>query len=129
MTPQIQTHFIITGIFNPEELTDTIGLDPTKVWRAGETVKDTLVSRRFDGWKLSTPEVSSYELDEEIKKIISFLDPHKLKIREYCAKHNLNIELSCIITTEEGEFPSVHFDRKLIEDINNFNAEIDIDFQ
>ena len=127
MAPKIQTHFKVTGCFNPKEFTNKTGLTPTNTWKKGEVVQNTLVTRESDGWKLSTDEIITHDLDAEIKNLISLLSPSKIPIVDYCARNNLNAVFSCVIYTEDDEFPSIHFDRELLEDIRAINAEIDID--
>lgn len=127
MTPKIEMHFNVIGNFNPDNFTKATGLIPTSTWRTGEGVQGTLITRKFDGWKLSLGEIYSHDIDIQFKKLISILMPYQLSILSFCKKNNLNIEFSCVVTTEGDEFPSVYFDKKLINDINNFEADIDID--
>lgn len=127
MIPKIEIHFTITGSFDPDKFTEVTELKPTNTWKTGEKVQKTLITRKHDGWKLSTAETNSHDLDVEINKLISLLEPYKLQITNFCKESNLNIEFSCVINTEDNEFPSIHFDKKLIDNIKSFNAEIDID--
>ena len=127
MIPKIEVSFKVTGKFDPDKFTKDIRLKATRTWRAGESVKDTLITRKFDGWAFSNDASHSHDLDIEITKLISFLKPYRSKITNFCKKHNLNSEFSCVVTTEENEFPSIHFSSDVIEDINVFNAAIDID--
>jgi hypothetical protein len=127
MTPKIKVYFIVTGRFDPDEFTKAIGLKPKIVWRAGETVQNTLIKRKSDGWKITIDETASYDLDVEVKKLISVLDPYNVGIAHYCKENDLNAEFSCVVTTKEDEYPSIHFDKKLLKKIKSFNAEIDID--
>jgi len=126
MLPKIKIHFTITGSFDPDKFTEDIGLKPTNTWKAGEAVQDTLIIRKKDGWKLTVAESESHYLDLEINNLINFLKPYRLQITSFCKKFNLKIEFSCVIYTE-NEFPSIYFDKELLENIRSFNAEIDID--
>lgn len=127
MTPKIEVHFIITGRFNPDEFSKNIGINATSTWRSGEAVNKTLITRKFDGWKISTDSALSHDLDAEITKLIELIKPYRLKINNFCSRRHLNSEFSCVITTTDNVFPSIHLDRNLIDNIKAFNAEIDID--
>lgn len=127
MTPKIQIHFIITGNFDPINFSKIMDIDPTIIWKKGEAVLNTKIIRKNDGWKLSTTEIMSYELDIELNKLISTLEPYRSQITNYCHQLRLNIEFSCVIITDGNEFPSICFNKELINKINNFEAEIDID--
>ena len=127
MIPKIEIQFKITGSFDSEEFTKEIGLKPTHVWRAGDSVQKTLITRKTDGWRISIAEKSSYDLDVEINNLILLLAPFKLSIIDFCNRKKLKAEFSCIITTEDNEFPSMHFGKGLLEEVLDYNAEIDID--
>ncbi len=127
MTPKIIIHFKITGNFNPDELTEAVCLNPTNTWKSGEMVKNTLIVHKYDGWKLSTPEIHSHDLSTEINNIILLIAPYKLQLTNFCNKYHLNTEFSCVLTIEDDEFPSIHFDKELLNNLKSFNAEIDID--
>lgn len=127
MIPKIEVYFKVTGKFNPNNFTEDIGIKATRTWRAGDSVKNTLIIRKFDVWEFSNDASHSHDLDIEISKLISFLNPYRSKITNYCKKNKLNSEFSCVVTTEENEFPSIHFSSDLIKNIDAFNAEIDID--
>ena len=45
MTTQVSTSFSLTGNFDPDEVTRTLGMQPTRTWRAGDKVGRRPIAR------------------------------------------------------------------------------------
>ncbi len=127
MSTKITVHFTITGRFDPNEVTKRLGMNPSKAWKFGDTIQKTLTTYKHDGWKLSTEEIDSLDLNEPLNQIWEIIQPHKTEIIDICNDLSLETEFSCVVEVEEDEYPTLHFDSEMIKQISELKADIDID--
>ena len=127
-----RAYFGLSGYhFNPDDITKSIGLEPTKTDASGA---DSHLDRPvISSWELSTDEVSEnvdvYELTEILTKQI---EPVKDKIIEICKSHNLSprlgVELTLSIDKDE-ECPEVGFGGRTTRLMAEIGAFINIDYK
>lgn len=127
MKTSIKIHFTLTGKFEPEEITSSLCIVPTKTWRFGDLIDNTHATYKHDGWRLSSDETESLDLNEQIMKIINVFHPYSLQLKEICKKLDLDSEIACAICIENDQYPSIHFNREVLSKISDMNTEIDID--
>ncbi len=128
MATRILAEFKLTGTnFNPEEVTSLLGIVPTKTWRKDDQTLDSLLTRKRDGWRLSTGEEESLDLNNQLRPVLDQLKPHFSKIKDVCARLHLEVEMGFAVNVENGETPALHFDKDIVQIAADLNAEIDID--
>jgi hypothetical protein len=127
MSTKIIVHFTLIGRFNPDEVSEKLGISPTKTWRFGESIQKTLASYKHDGWRLSTNEVETLDLDKQLKKIWDIIHPFNSKIINICEDLKLDAEIACSVDVEGDQYPALYFERESIKRIAELNAELDID--
>jgi hypothetical protein len=81
--------------FDPGEVTRLIGLQPTEVWRSGETVAGTSRSHRSDSWAYELPEVHSYITEEVIVPLLDAIEPYAEGIERAC--HTLGMRAGIMV--------------------------------
>lgn len=126
MKTELSAYFTLTNFeVEPEVITNSLNVSPSKTWKKGDLVRPNTNSReKENGWQLKSNPDSSEELENHIQFIIESLRPNWDKLVKLAS--SCHIELSCVIYIED-EVPSIHFDRKLIEQLAELKAEIDID--
>lgn len=131
-----RAYFGIYGYhFNPDEVTNLLGLQPTTVDDAG--TRGSLDKPVISSWIFSSPTITSetqlvdvYKLidDEILKKI----EPAKDKIIEVCKNLNLspriNLELTLSVDKDEST-PDVGFGSRIIKFCADIGAFINIDYK
>ncbi len=127
MNTSIKIHFSLTGKFDPNDITTTFDGLPTKTWRFGDLIERTIAKYKHDGWEVSSDEIESLDLNEQVKKLVDTLHPYSSELKEIIGKFNLYSEISCEIWVENDNYPAIHFDHQVLARILNLNAEIDID--
>jgi hypothetical protein len=127
MTSEISVSFNLTGLdFNPDDLTNKLGINPTKIWRIGDLIHPkTILKRKENGWSLQSQLDKNHLLEEHIKYILNQLESKRNFLQEICSKNYG--ELSCIIYAINKERPSIHLDQDIIKKVHQLNCEIDID--
>lgn len=126
MESEISVYFTLTGLdCEPEEITAKIGIKPTKTWKVGDLINSRgTIRRKHNGWKLESKLEKSAELEEQIKSVLEQLQPSWQPLREICTQYDA--EINCVIYTIK-QIPAIHFDREIIEKVNQLNAAIDVD--
>lgn len=123
---EISASFNLTGLdFDPQNITDKLGIIPTKTWKIGDLVhpKATL-KRQHNGWVINSKLGKNNDLEAHIKSLFEQLQPIWDIVQEI--GHNYDAEISCVIYTE-AEVPAIHLDKEIINKSHQINAEIDID--
>ena len=131
-----RVYFGIYGYhFNPDEVTNAIGLEPTSVNAAGTS--GTLDKPVISSWEFSTETITSETQDLDIYKIIDDdilkkIEPAKDKIIEICKGLNLspriNVELTLSIDKDET-VPDVGFGGRIVKFCAEIGAFINIDYK
>ena len=131
-----RAYFGIYGYhFNPDEVTNLLGLQPTAVNNAG--TRGSLDKPVISSWEFSSPTITSemqvvdvYKLidDEILKKI----EHTKDKIIEVCKNLNLspriNVELNLSVDKDETS-PDVGFGSRIIKFCADIGAFINVDYK
>jgi Domain of unknown function (DUF4279) len=97
MESKISASFRLTGIdFDPEEITATVGIIPSKTWRVGDLINPKAAIRyQHNGWSLKSKLENSAELEDHIKSVLEQLQPGWVPLREICSRHYA--EIACVI--------------------------------
>lgn len=72
-------YFHVRGSFDPDEITRTLGVTPTKTAREGDTIGDTSKKRPCSLWALHSRLGSSASLEEHVKDVLDQLDANKAR--------------------------------------------------
>ena len=112
---------------SPEEITQILGIRPTKTWLRGETVTPRAKNvHKSNGWTLRAPcDPLNSTVDEQVDSLISIITPHieafaKLPTGVY-------IELSCILYVYDYSRPVIGFSASTVRILAQIGANIDID--
>ena len=128
MIPKIKVELILSSTqISPEEITRLIGISPTRFFRLGESIQQTALKNRANGWCFSISDYqSTYELGEVISKLLQRLQPFFKTIPQICEENNLYSEISCGVYVSD-ETPSINFSSDIIAKLNELKTTVDID--
>ena len=131
-----RAYFGLSGYhFDPDVVTNFIGLEPTSVNNAG--MHGNLDKPVISSWEFSTETLNSdmqeldvYKLidDEILKKI----EPAKDKIIEICKSHNLSPRIGVVLTLsidKDETSPDVGFGARVIKFCSEIGAFINVDYE
>jgi hypothetical protein len=126
--PIIQADFIITGTdILPDQITQELGISPTRTWRLGDSIQETQLRRKHNGWCFSIGKrESALDLEKPLVMLINHLLPYAQTISSLCEKHNLQSEISCAIYISD-ETPIINFSPETISHLAQLNSFLDID--
>jgi len=127
MLPKIMAAFVITGMnVTPDEITTAIGITPTKTWMVGDSVQNTALRRKHNGWCISTGYQQDFDLEKYIKQLLEMLLPKSETITIFCRENKLDLQLSCAAYVID-ETPSINFSNKVVSILAKLNSSVDID--
>ncbi len=128
---RIKIRLLIHGYScEPENITEIIGLQPTRTWEIGDVYGIKMIKKfDYNGWELAeeTHDVDGdfyYQLEETAER---FLIKIEQKLDNFSnLPLNSEVEFSCIISANEF-VPAMGFSAKTISMLAKINAYIDID--
>lgn len=116
---------ILTDKLDSTEITKLLGLNPTRTWTIGDSIQNTKLKRKHNGWCFSTDEG---ELEKSVNSIIETMLPKTDVIERLIHTHNIIVLLSCVVYIEEDkEIPVVSFNPKTLLGLAKLNASLDVD--
>lgn len=127
--PKIEAHLKIIGRFDPDRVTASLGTAPTRSWRAGERLGESIVIFDDDGWRLTVGPFESTDATEQLQQLLSVVSPFEANLLEI--KEMLSLDLMVTLTQYVcGGEPSVaglYLDQSMVRWLNRLNAELDFD--
>ncbi|MDX2230510.1 MAG: DUF4279 domain-containing protein [Leptolyngbyaceae cyanobacterium bins.349] len=131
MASECYASFVLTGLdLNPDEITAKTGVIPTKTWRVGDLISPQATIRyQHNGWRLSSQRKfvdfeDADDLADHVRAVLEQLHVSWQTFVEVGAQ--FDSEVCCIIYTG-GERPAIHFDRAILNQLSELNAELDVD--
>jgi hypothetical protein len=122
--------------FPIDYVTESLGIEPTKSYKKGDVIVRThnpnVIStkthfRKETAWELGTGDQESYDVKEQMDKIVEPLQNKADIINQLKTKYKLECDFSIVIIMENGNTPGLHLDNKQIEFANSIKAEFNID--
>jgi hypothetical protein len=127
MTSEIAVAMRLTGQdFSPEKVTPLLGVSPTNTWRLGDTVQNTLLKRKHDGWEFALPVQAVLDLEAQLCALLDLFESRRHSVLEVCDRFGLEVEVACAVYVTD-EAPIMHLSSRTMRRIATFNANLDID--
>ncbi len=128
MIPKIKVELRLIGTeTSPDEITNFIGMPPTRVFRTGDSVQGTALAWKSNGWCLSLGGYKdTYDLGEEISALLDYIAKFSARIRQVCDERGLRSEVSCAVYLSD-EAPAITWRHEMIALIDELKATLDID--
>ena len=128
--------FGISGYhFDPDVVTQHLGIEPTSVNNAGMT--GSLDKPVISSWEFSTETITSDTQELDIYKLIDDeilkkIEPAKDKIIEICKSQNLSPRISVVLTLsidKDETTPDVGFGSRVTKFCSDIGAFINVDYE
>ena len=127
MYPELKVSLTITGNdIDPQIVTDSLQLEPTKAWRKGDRVPKSTVEMRHDGWQLTVAHCRDINLSKHVRTLVQVMMPLREQLERLRTQYGVDAEVSCVIYASD-EMPIMHFDVDTIESLALLRCECDID--
>lgn len=124
----VMAYFSIYGdSFDVDDITRELCLQPNEVKIKGSIPDGKKRPSIETAWKLSTGDEVSYDINDQLDKIITLLDGKESQLQSIKSKYDVNFIFSLVVKIENGEKPGMHFNTEKLAFISKVGAEIDID--
>jgi hypothetical protein len=126
MSDEIRVTLKITDFeCSPEEISNLLGIKPTKQWERGDVI-DLRVTRRRgnNGWMLASGLSTESSVQQQIKVLLEILLPRKERFM--VLPEGSRVAINCIIYTNHGR-PDISLSVDIVSAIGSINAGLDFD--
>jgi len=127
--PQIKAELFISGQdFDPNLITDSIGINPTCVRKREDFPKASIdcgVAHTF--WKWETMREKSYAVSNQMEEMLQSISGKEKRINELCKKYKLETIIVIIIHMRRNNPPEMVLSKEIVAFIASINAEIGFD--
>ncbi len=121
---------LIGDNFEPKELTDKLGINPTEAWKKGDKGKYN-PALSYSCWKISTDKGKEYfDIDKLVDELVEKLNDKVERINELKEKYLLDSVLQIVMdidTNPEQSTPSLGHDLKTIDFLYQTRTKTDVD--
>lgn len=130
---EVKTYFKIIGDFNPEEITDLLGIIPDKQWKIGDIrykINDKTSVYDFALWQTGLVKtVNEYYVEKQMSETISKLEPKIDILKKIKERYNVNFTLEVVPTFYSAkDKPILSPNEKIIAFCYQTKTNIDYDY-
>ena len=112
--------------FDPNSITDTLLITPTRIWFKGDIIRGDLI-RKETCWELATEYEESLDINDQIDQVKKLIQIQQEEIVKLIRQYNLECKLEVIINIENNEKPAIYLNKETVKFVYDLGAEIDID--
>lgn len=124
----VMAYFSIHGdVFDLESITQSLKIEPTETKIKGDIPEGRKRPSIETSWVISTEEESSYDINDQLIKIIKPLEDKKDILCKLKKSLNVKFDFIFVVKIENGEKPAMYFNSESLSLISYIGAEIDID--
>ena len=121
------TYFRITGNFDPDAVTEMLGLQPEKSWKIGDK-RSNGGEYTFATWNFGYCEEYDSIVDEQMRKTLAPLLPKTAVLQEIKQKFDVNLYLEIVPTLAlDEEMPCLAPSLDVMQFCCDTQTELDID--
>ena len=125
MQPKIHVMLsIVDEALDPEEVTRSTGVVPTRVWQKGDIRPKTKIVETENGWELLSALSPAAPLVEHVGHLLSTIHPGVTQLQAFTRQYYS--VLSCAVYCHESS-PEIHFEPSVIQKLAEMNLRLDID--
>lgn len=124
----IMCEFRIVGDdFDPQMITEKLQIHPTQSWRKGEKTGHRDSERTFSDWGWSTGYEESYDVDDQIKKVLDIFCCKKSELIDLNKDAQLEYKIELAINIMSNEEPAIYLEKEIISFCNELDISLDFD--
>ncbi|WP_203362825.1 DUF4279 domain-containing protein [Bacillus sp. REN10] len=128
MATNVNAEFVIIGdIFDPNVVTQRLGIEPHGYWIKGEEVPKEPIKRKDTNWWIHTDYEHSFDIMCQLSKLINILQNKKNILKELKTTYDLDYLFLVVINVEEDEKPAIALDSSFITFASDIGAEFEVD--
>ncbi|WP_197031728.1 DUF4279 domain-containing protein [Paenibacillus massiliensis] len=123
----VKVEFSIFGDqFDPNIITNTLLITPTRTWLKGDPIRRDLF-RKETCWELDTEYEESLNINDQIDKVRGLIQDKKDQVIRLIRENNLECKFEVVINIENNIKPAMYLNKETIKFIYDLGAAIDFD--
>jgi hypothetical protein len=117
---------IVSSDTPPDEISDRLGLQPTKSWPAGDTELHSTRPHKDSRWILRLAARPAVDFTDLVEELLVQLDPCKAEVAALAQLSTITARLSCIgyMTTM---VPAVYMENELLMRVAELGLDLNVD--
>ncbi len=118
-------YFHLAGSFDPAQITERVGVHPTKSSLEGSAIEQTPMVRKTSRWELHSRLETTATLEEHVVDVLNQLDDKRNAFKQ------LSVELGGVMELVgyfHAYYPGLTFERDVIKRIAGYSLSMDCDF-
>ncbi|OWF75791.1 hypothetical protein B4903_18990 [Yersinia frederiksenii] len=124
----VKAEFFICGdIFDPNEITALLQIEPMEVHLKGIINGTRKRPSTETSWSICTEKEESYDVDEQTRKLLSLLKCKIDVLEEIKEKYDVTFIFSLLIEVENGEKPAMYWSAETNRFLGRVGGESSID--
>lgn len=124
----VMVEFIMSGDkLDSNGVTEKLKIKPSKSWKKGEDIEGRKIKRIDSCWIINTNYEETYDINEQLFKIVRLLEDKKNILKELKNVYELEYFFEIVINVENNETPAIYFNKEFIEFANDIKSEFEID--
>jgi len=123
--PEISTRFRLQGSFDPDDITDMLGIPPDRTWREGEA-RWPLLRWETSGWSLVVGPEQSVDLEAQLKSMLDTIEPIQDRVRAVRDRYQAEAGVFCSADVVD-QTPAIILGAETIRRLARLGLDLDID--
>jgi hypothetical protein len=119
------TYFVVTDSFDPADITNRLGVEPTSSWQRGDLDPRTKQPRKFSRWSLHSRLERSAALEDHIRDVLAQLDQDEKIFQRLSREFGGCMQLVAYLRVQ---YPGPYFEHDIVEDVAKYSLSVDFDF-
>jgi hypothetical protein len=116
---------MVSGSFDPAQITERVGMSPTDSSLEGDLVKGTQMVRKCSRWMLRSRLDTTATLEQHVLDVLAQLDAKKEEFRQLSAELDGVMEL---VGYFHADYPGLTFKRDVVARLSEYSLSVDCDF-
>jgi hypothetical protein len=118
-------YFCVKGSFHPDQITERVGMKPTKSYLEGDPMPKTAIPYKCSLWALYSRLDRTSSLEQHILDVLEQLDTNKRAFELLSQELDGRLEL---VGYFHDSYPGLVFDRAVVQRLAQYSLWVDFDF-
>ena len=118
-------YFYVAGSFNPAQITERVGVVPTKSCVEGDVIERTKMLQKCSRWQLYSRLEKTATLEQHVLDVLAQLDAKSSAFKQLSGELGGVMEL---VGYFYADYPGLTFERDVIGRLAEYSLSVDCDF-
>jgi hypothetical protein len=126
--PIVSVHFDFYGqSFDPDIITQRLGIEPTGHFRAGDPMSLGTGRRRRDCWTLRVGDREALYVDDMLKELRAAFTAPPETVKKLCSELDVEAVATCMVVPQSRQMPAMDFPADFVVWAASLGARITVD--